>query len=673
MTQIPLTVDSSYANTWTREDVSKLIDDRLDTSYSPGWAMIKPFRQFFIFDDFDKSIVQRIVCGVNNNSSYNVRFYVRRKDTGADVLIFTLTQGSWPPGEKSFDVPTQFDASHLIVETDDGAGFPAYIQAWGDWTAKAQVVTQRPRKPLKSLMGIVMHSGSIGFMPSAGNRAIPKFKDVILGLAPTYLRVYLEAGRIRDINGNYHFNDWGLQDNLPALKALGIYTRICWEGQSADINNTYPKDEDQWGNRLLKTTVDIPYSLNNRADKLKPETYLEYGKNIYQLTKNEVAPEIEAHNENDKTWWGEFGNQSAEEQAVMFSVGYDGHEGKFPSVGVKQADPNRKFCIGGFAFDRPDPMFLIREWCLKNRKDKKIPGQTISFHSYDSLEYQNSGGGDRGSLPPEIFQLPKIKRMADWRNKYAPDMDLDIGEYGWDIAKGSPNFAAPYGKYTSEQTRANWFVRFILCCSEIGVDFAQYYQFMMDGMWMEGNGGVFATMELVRQLTDLKEITSDVYDVETKRVLTGDYFRQISLGLGDYTFKERVSTSPRVLKFSNGTSDVYAIWEVEDWKAVPIDPNNPGGPKEPTFTERTGTYTIAGQLLTLADDGSGAMVKGSTVTSVQYGAKPVFVIAGSTPPTPPPTKEIYHRGYWTVNGKRTFYINYKDKTWTLANGKYEPI
>lgn len=38
-----------------------------------------------------------------------------------------------------------------------------------------------------------------------------------------------------------------------------------------------------------------------------------------------------------------------------------------------------------------------------------------------------------------------------------------------------------------------------------------------------------------------------------------------------------------------------------------------------------------------------------------------------------PVKEIYHRGYWSMGGKRVYYINYKDGSWTLANGKYVPI
>lgn len=656
--KIPLTVNISYANCWTREDVSRLIDDRLDTSYNPvsGSSLLKPFRQFFILDEFEKCIAQRLVCGVSNASDYNVRFYLRRKDTGEEVLFYTLTSGAWPPGQKSFDITNQFDASYLIVETDNGTGFPAYIQLWGDYTVKQQVVTQRARKPIKSLMGVVMHSGSIGFTNSPGNRTIPSLKDAILGLAPSYLRVYVEAGRVRDANGQYHFNDWGLQDNLPALKALGIYTRLCWEGQSADINNTYPKDEDAGGNRLFKSTIDIPYQLSDRASKLKPETYSEYAKNVYQLALNEDSPEIEAHNENDKTWWGDLAYQAPEEQAVMFLVGYEA---------VKKA--NKKYCIGGFAFDRPDIMFVIRDWCLKN--NKPIPGETISFHSYDSLEYQNSGGGDRGSLPPEVFQLTKVKRMAEWRDKYAPDKDLDIGEYGWDIAKGSPNYAASFGKYTSEQVRANWFVRFILLCNEIGIDYAQYYQFMMDDYTYEGNPGIFATMELVRQDGPLIEISSDVYEMKTHRVLTGDYFRQISLGLGDYTFKERLSTSPNVLKFSNGTSEIVAIWEVEDWTKVNYEPDPEKPPKyEPAFSEKTGTYNISGTLLELAEDGSGAMKKGATVTSVQYNAKPVFVI----PQTQPTETYTGRKGYWILESKRVYYkvFKYADGHYQIKTGDY---
>lgn len=666
--RINLSVENSYSTSWTATDASNLIDDNPNTTYLPtGWnqSILKPFRLLFAFDDYSTCIVKRLTCYVPNNGSFEVRFYVRKKDTGEEVLIYTLTQGQWPPGEKIIDIPQNlwFDASRLIVEHSTGGNvFPNYLQVWGSYAANAPPVATHTRKPIKSLMGVVMHSGSIGFTPSAGNRAIPKFKDAILGLGATYLRVYVEAGRVRDINGKYHFNDWGLQANLPALKALGIYTRVCWEGQSADINNTYPKDEDAGGNRLFKTTADIPFQLNNRVDKLKPETYLEYGKNLYNLTLNEDAPDVEGHNENDKTWWGEFGNQSYEELAVMASVGYDGHERRFPGVGVKQANPNTKFTIGGYAFDRPDPLWVLRDWFLKYRTDKKIPGETISLHSYNSLEYLNSGSGDIGGLPPEVAQIPKLKLVARWRDRYAPDLNIDIGEYGWDIAHGSPLYAAAYGRYTSEQTRANWVVRFILLLNELGIDYAQYYQFMMDGMWMKDNPFVFGTMEFIRQLTDLKEITSDVYDVQLCRVLTGDYFRQISLGLGDYTFQERISSDPIVLRFSNGVKDVYVIWKPESWTKQPV-----GNVYEPVFTENTGTYVLQkpGRLMELAEDSSGAFKMGGIVTSVSYGSKPVFIMVDHVSQSPLPVKLISFTAekqgstallQWQVDGAKKFEV-----------------
>jgi hypothetical protein len=99
--------------------------------------------------------------------------------------------------------------------------------------------------------------------------------------------------------------------------------------------------------------------------------------------------------------------------------------------------------------------------------------------------------------------------------------------------------------------------------------------------------------------------------------------------------------------------------------------------RRPTFTERTGTYNlnVKGKIRRFIDDGSGVMTSMDfSGGAIQYGSKPVIVIADSgVTPTPTPTKEVYHRGYWTVNGKRTFYINYKDNTWTLTNGKYEPL
>jgi hypothetical protein len=42
-------------------------------------------------------------------------------------------------------------------------------------------------------------------------------------------------------------------------------------------------------------------------------------------------------------------------------------------------------------------------------------------------------------------------------------------------------------------------------------------------------------------------------------------------------------------------------------------------------------------------------------------------------PIPVPTKTIFHKGYFTLNSKRFYYVMYSDKTYAQTNSKYQPL
>ena len=78
-----------------------------------------------------------------------------------------------------------------------------------------------------------------------------------------------------------------------------------------------------------------------------------------------------------------------------------------------------------------------------------------------------------------------------------------------------------------------------------------------------------------------------------------------------------------MLRFRDGSKDMYAIWAVEK---VTINPKT----NRPLYTERTGVLKLSlkGKLFRFVDDGSGQMhVENFSTGQVSYSAKPVFIVA----------------------------------------------
>jgi hypothetical protein len=293
-----------------------------------------------------------------------------------------------------------------------------------------------------------------------------------------------------------------------------------------------------------------------------------------------------------------------------------------------------------------------------------FPFDVYSFHCYSSSGGQRSG--TKGGLPPEAGMVGYMKGVKDFLRRYAPWMLLRIGEWGWDEAKDSELNAPAFGRFTAQQTSGMWAARGILCMDDIGVDASSYYmvttnyvQETMDN----NNGTMFWTMALyLARSPGTMQSDGATTGLRIIRTAAGNYFKQEHDLLSGYTFKERISSTPDVIKFTKGTSEIYAIWE---------DENVTFTDTRPVITERTGTYNlnVKGKLKRFTDDGSGVMstsdFSGGAIT---YSANPVFVVEDnslSTIPVTQPdpiqvsTKTLLKKGYWLADSKRLYYGLFK--------------
>jgi len=133
-------------------------------------------------------------------------------------------------------------------------------------------------------------------------------------------------------------------------------------------------------------------------------------------------------------------------------------------------------------------------WCKYNRKDGKLPFDVINAHCYCGKKLDEEGfakygnvnledRGDQGQavwvgISPEEGNIASaFDRIRDFRDRYYPDMEIWLTEFGWDTNQSfkTSTSAHAYGEYTGRQVQAMWLVREYLLLSSIGIEKAAMY------------------------------------------------------------------------------------------------------------------------------------------------------------------------------------------------------
>jgi hypothetical protein len=319
------------------------------------------------------------------------------------------------------------------------------------------------------------------------------------------------------------------------------------------------------------------------GDTTSPEAYLSYASYIFQYVaryghNKDIDPALikvaegqekkiglgymsylEPLNEPNGTWMGRDLFFSPFELAACLSMCYDGHEGTYKNVGVKQADPNFKMSMSGLAGINFDYMRAMAFWSKYNRKDGKLPFDVINMHHYTGKSILKSGItknvdvnlDERGDVGEKVYVgisaeegdiVGALAKIGEWRDKYAPHLEYWLTEFGWDTNQDyrTSTSSHAYGEYTGRQVQAMWLVREYLMLSSANIDRAAMYMSRDCGP-EETSVGKYATSGLVRfpielgpkvvvqgnkkdsfyYVYTLKEIISDCYfdsELETENV-----------------------------------------------------------------------------------------------------------------------------------------------------------
>ncbi len=504
---------------------------------------------------------------------------------------------------------TDKDKEHVYEVTID-LGAEHYIDCLYVFFDKANYsITLETGEPFKYDNSVVASSESIGWL-QVDLKVFTRYINVKYnnGSAATEIMVYgARTGEYDAVNTERHdYKNFdyllGINGNQSdSAKTLGcanyfrdyvnwlwcfdrtVYPQVPGTTYSGSMSNRY----DAKYLTLKRAGVDaVPcymfgpsdFDVESAADYMKPETYVMYGELMFQsalrfgYNENNTEDMIKILNTQQVRFnkntikWIEAGNEpngegndgfTPYELAVFTSTAYDGHCGTViaptgSGVGVINANANVKMAMAGLAGVGVRYIQAMSFWMEHNRPDGELALDAFNVHTYCKKLINYNGYQVYVGVCPEIGKITQyVKQLCDWRDKYYPDKEVWLTEFGWDTntSYGTENACHPYANFTARQLQAMWLVRAYFMFAEAGVDRAAMYmaQDLGDDATSTGKYG-----------------TSGVIDYYGNYKDSYYYIYTLKNNMGDMHFAEVIDSGNEnvwIYRFENDNGkSCYAVW-----------------------------------------------------------------------------------------------------------------
>ncbi|RYD54510.1 MAG: T9SS type A sorting domain-containing protein [Sphingobacteriales bacterium] len=508
-----------------------------------------------------------------------------------------------------FKLATPMKNVRYLVINSSGA-FPNEMELWGSYAA-APAISAAPAKNIKLKQSFGVNAFEWDFI---NPNAPLQIEATRMKAAKTFsgIRHYLDWERLELTEGKYTYNPahsggWNYDTLYQACKAEGIEVLACIKTLPGWMLATYPSTERDAENVPVKYNKDFsqPASYIEQA-KMGFQFAARYGSNTGVTTSllsvntatrwandpvntvkkgMNLIKYIECENERDKWWKGRKAYQTGREYAANMSAFYDGHKNTMGTgVGVKNADPNMQVVIGGLAGTSVDYVMGMIDWCKQYRgynADGSINlcWDVINYHVYhnDSKSSQ-SGTSNRGAAPEVAGAESVAKNFIDVAHRYCNDMPVWITETGYDENQGSPLKAVAIGSKSVLRTQADWILRTALFYARTGVERVFMYQMYDDN-----------------PTSTIKFSSSGLMDKNTRaRKPAGDFILQTTKLMGEYTYKQTISTNPIVDRYElNGKSIYVLVKPTENGSTMSYTLNLGSATSAKVFTPAVGQDSMA--------------------------------------------------------------------------------
>lgn len=648
--KIPIEASRWYQLNNASSSLATLFDGDTENEMQTGWGkVLSNYDAYYPLQNGESMAIKAIKLYDGNGSSTDnpLRISIITNDwRRIELAQFQgLEYGAWvgpyptrnTAGEARFLLDSVVTgARYLVINTTDF--WPRELELYGTYQAGSVTANSVPGKnpKFKNLLGINGFEWDF-YQTGVSGVSAPKLKALqSFGV----MRHYMDWEKLEKTEGNYTFNPthaggWNYDLIYERCKAEGIEVMACLKDMAPWMNDTYPTDQRGSDNVPVRYGKDYknPLSYIEQA-KAAFQYAARYGKNtsidpaLVKVNTNsrwsgDPANEkkiglglinfIECDNERDKWWRGRVAYQTGREYAANMSAFYDGHKNTMgPGVGVKNADPNMTVVMGGLCSiaNGTDYIRGMIDWCKEFRGCKPdgrvdLCWDVINYHLYpdNGQSMQSGGGGARGKAPELSVAAQVVRNVLKLAHEACYDMPVYVSETGYDLNQGSPLHAISIGNKSVTTTQADWNLRTALLYGREGIDRVDFYQ------------TYDLNPDCATQFCSMGFINADF-----TRKPTADYFYQAKKLIGDYVFKESLSTNPNVDRYEHNGQSVYALWIPDEVGRTGQYTLNLGvGNFAKVYTPRIGCDSMAVQIMPI-------MSNQLTLTLTET---PVFVFPGN--------------------------------------------
>lgn len=328
-------------------------------------------------------------------------------------------------------------------------------------------------------------------------------------------------------------------------------------------------------------------------EKYLPENYAAYADLIYQYAARYgsskmgyLVENMIAHSDatpgatagRGQIQWIELGNEPNGEDAAgatpyqlaaLTSAAYDGHQRTLLShvynpnsfsypFGGKNADPDIKLAIAGLAGIQDRYIMSMAYWMRANRTDGSIAMDAFNVHTYFGKYFtMNDQTIIVGVSPEEYGLVDAMSRLVEFRNKYYPDVEVWLTEFGWDTNQSYETMTSAHAYDTKDlngdgiiseyemvmrgrEIQGMWLVRAYILLSSCGVDKATMYMCEdassdeVGAIGKYGTCGIWAEARMPEtryQIFDAK--ITEVVDKETVVVAEAEVYKVVTVELNE--------------------------------------------------------------------------------------------------------------------------------------------
>ncbi|MBC7388294.1 MAG: hypothetical protein H7329_03710 [Opitutaceae bacterium] len=344
-----------------------------------------------------------------------------------------------------------------------------------------------------------------------------------------------------------------------------------------------------------------------------PATYSRHALYIHKYAENFSKPEngnvkyYENWNEHDKWWESGISYFSPYQYASMSSADKDGNQKKMgPNFGINNNGEKNKLVMAGLANPKTDYIHALKYWCDKNRKGD-FAWDVINYHRYSNSAGLPDNQPKEGICPEKGNVYAEAKEIVDFRDKYLPNVEVWISEFGYDT-ENSPQQCKPIGQKNSELVQADWLIRSYILLSAAGIDKA--FQYMIRDF---AKSGLYATSGLYSMTLKDQPFLRPAWNyINTfKCALQGSYFEKLTvdssanLYIAIYADKNNTSKKTKViwLGTQTGQSREYNLKNDGEGTLIQFRENEACGFRK---TISSSTISVSETPVIFAENGSGA-------------------------------------------------------------------